>query len=297
MRKIHVSLWNDKTKLVTLNNKFFIQKPKIAHPFLSALNIYPLKSASGIALQNTEMSQRGLSHDRRWMVVDDSGQFMTQRTTPKMALVQTQLVDQTLTLNAPGMSKLYLPLFPKKGVSEEVEIWGDRCEAWVVNQQSTRWIRKYLGKSCKIVFMPDHSNRQVDSDYALGDNQVAFSDAFPLLLISEASLKDLNRRLQETFAMNRFRPNLVVSNTEPYEEDTWEIIKIGDCELQIVKPCSRCVLTTVDPETGEFSGKEPLRTLASYRKQNGKILFGQNLIAQKLERLEVGMPIIIEAKT
>jgi len=269
----------------------------MAQPVLSALNIYPLKSASGISLKNTEMEQRGLLHDRRWMVVDDSGQFMTQRTVPRMALVQTQLVNQTLTLNAPGMPELCLPLLPKKDVSEEVEIWGDRCEAWVANQQSTRWISEYLGKNCKIVFMPDNSNRPVDPDYSLGDHQIAFSDAFPLLLISEASLKDLNRRLPETFSMNRFRQNLVVNNTEPYEEDTWKLIKIGDCELQIVKPCSRCVLTTVDPETGEFSGKEPLRTLASYRKQNGKVLFGQNLIAQKLERLEVGMLVKIITQT
>ena len=269
----------------------------MAQPVLSALNIYPLRYASGISMKNTEMEQRGLPHDRRWMVVDDSGQFMTQRTVPRMALVQTQLVNQTLTLNAPGMPELCLPLLPKKDVSEEVEIWGDRCEAWVANQQSTRWISEYLGKNCKIVFMPDNSYRQVDPDYSLGDHQIAFSDAFPLLLISEASLKDLNRRLPETFSMNRFRPNLVVNNTEPYEEDTWKLIKIGDCELQIVKPCSRCVLTTVDPETGEFSGNEPLLTLASYRKQNGKVLFGQNLIAQKLERLEVGMLVKIITQT
>ena len=189
------------------------------------------------------------------------------------------------------------PCCQNKDVSEEVEIWGDRCEAWVANQQSTRWISEYLGKNCKIVFMPDNSNRLVDPDHSLGDHQIAFSDAFPLLLISEASLKDLNLRLPETFSMNRFRPNLVVNNTEPYEEDTWKLIKIGDCELQIVKPCSRCVLTTVDPETGEFSGKEPLRTMASYRKQNGKVLFGQNLIAQKLERLEVGMLVKIITQT
>lgn len=269
----------------------------MAQPVLSALYIYPLKSASGISLQNAGMVQRGLPHDRRWMVVDDSGQFLTQRTSPRMALVKTQLVDQTLTLNAPGMTELWLPLLPKEGVSEEVKIWGDRCEAWVINQQSTSWISEYLGKSCKIVFMPDHSNRPVDHDCAFGDHQVAFSDAFPLLLISEASLKDLNRRLPVAFSMNRFRPNLVVNNTEPYEEDIWKFIKIGDCELQIVKPCSRCVLTTVDQETGEFSGKEPLRTLASYRKQNGKVLFGQNLIAQKFGRLKVGMTVQIITQT
>jgi len=168
------------------------------------------------------MEQRGLAHDRRWMVVDDSGQFMTQRTCPSMALINTELVGQTLTLNAPRMSELSLPLFPTKGESLEVEIWGDRCEAWTANSQSGLWISEYLRKSCKIVFMPDHSNRPVDPDYAPAQNQVSFSDGFPLLLISESSLSDLNNRLPESIAMKRFRPNMVVKNTEPYAEDNWK---------------------------------------------------------------------------
>ncbi|HBL54839.1 MAG TPA: hypothetical protein DDZ36_02830 [Deltaproteobacteria bacterium] len=141
--------------------------------------------------------------------------------------------------------------------------------------------------------MPDHSNRPVDPDFAVGEYQAAFSDAYPLLLISEASLNDLNNRLPEPVAMKRFRPNLVVNNTKPYEEDSWKKIIIGECEFQVVKPCSRCILTTVDPETGEFSGKEPLRTLATYRKQSGNVMFGQNLIATIKGKLEVGMPVEI----
>ena len=261
----------------------------MTNPVLSQLNIYPLKSASGISLDNAFMEQRGLAHDRRWMVVDDSGQFMTQRTCPSMALINTELVSQMLILNAPRMPELCMPLYPTEGTSQEVEIWGDRCEAWTATPQSSSWISQYLGKSCKIVFMPDHSNRPVDPDFAVDENQVAFSDGFPLLLISESSLSDLNNRLPESVAMKRFRPNLVVKNTKPYEEDSWKKIKIGECEFNVAKPCSRCVLTTVDPETGEFSGKEPLRTLASYRKVNGNVMFGQNLIATITGKLEVGM--------
>ncbi|MDP7606099.1 MAG: MOSC domain-containing protein, partial [SAR324 cluster bacterium] len=119
------------------------------------------------------------------------------------------------------------------------------------------------------------------------------SDGFPLLLISESSLSDLNNRLPESIAMKRFRPNMVVKNTEPYAEDNWKKIRIGECEFQIVKSCSRCILTTVDPETGKFSGKEPLRTLAGYRKQNGNVQFGQNLIATINGKLSVGMPVEI----
>jgi hypothetical protein len=191
------------------------------------------------------------------------------------------------------MSELCLPLFPTAGESQEVEIWGDRCEAWTADPQVELWISEYLGKSCKIVFMPDHSKRPVDPDFTVDEKQVAFSDGFPLLLISEASLNELNSRLPESVAMKRFRPNLVVKDTEPYAEDSWKKIIIGECEFHIVKPCSRCILTTVDPETGEFSGKEPLRTLATYRKLNGKVMFGQNLIATKIGKLEVGMSVEI----
>ena len=258
-------------------------------PVLSQLNIYPLKSAAGITLESAMLDRRGLVYDRRWMVVDDSGKFMTQRTIPRMALINTELVGQTLTLNAPGMSELCLSLSPTEGEAQEVEIWGDHCEAWTADPQSGLWISGYLGKSCKIVFMPDHSNRPVDPDFAVGEYQAAFSDAYPLLLITEASLNDLNNRLPEPVAMKRFRPNLVVNNTKPYEEDSWKKIIIGECEFQVVKPCSRCILTTVDPETGEFSGKEPLRTLATYRKQSGNVMFGQNLIATITGKLEVGM--------
>ena len=265
----------------------------MSQPILSQLNIYPLKSARGISLENAVPETRGLAHDRRWMVVDDSGQFITQRNCPKMALINTKLSEQTLNLNAWGLSELRLPLFPTSGESQEVEIWGDRCEAWTAKPQAEKWISEYLGKSCRIVFMPDHSNRPVDPDFSVGENQVSFSDGFPLLLISEASLNDLNNRLPESVSMMRFRPNLVVKNTGPFEEDTWKKIRIGDCELQVVKPCSRCILTTVDPEKGEFSGKEPLRTLATYRKVNGKVLFGQNLIATKMGKLEVGMTVKI----
>ena len=262
-------------------------------PILSQLNIYPLKSAGGISIEKAVSEARGLAHDRRWMVIDDSGQFVTQRNCPGMALIITKFSSQILNLNAPGMPELSLPLFPTDGEPLEVEIWGDRCEAWNTNVQAEKWITEFLGKSCRIVFMPDHSNRPVDPNFSVGESQVSFSDGFPLLLISEASLKDLNSRLKVSVTMKRFRPNLVVKNTIAYEEDSWKLIRIGDCELQVVKPCSRCVLTTVDPEKGEFSGKEPLQTLSTYRKVTGKVLFGQNLISTIKGELKLGMPLEI----
>ncbi len=266
---------------------------RMAQPSISGIFVYPVKSASQISLDYSKLEQRGLAYDRRWMVVDESGTFMTQRTSPTMALLKIEIEDQTLSLNAPGMSELSLPLFPKVGLPQEVEVWGDRCEAWAADKQSAGWISEYLGKNCNFVFMPASSNRPVDPDYAIGENQIAFSDGFPLLLISESSLNDLNSRLPEKISMKRFRPNLVVNNIEPFQEDCWKAIRIGDCELEVVKPCSRCVLTTVDPETGTFSGKEPLKTLATYRQLNGEVMFGQNLIPRALGKLEVGMPVEI----
>ena len=265
----------------------------MSDPEISGIIVYPIKSASQISLKISFLEQRGLINDRRWMVVDYSAQFITQRTSPEMALLKTEIVDRTLRLNAPGMTELKLPLILTEGKPQTVEIWGDRCEAIAANKQAEIWISDYLGKNCNFVFMPDKSNRQIDRDYAIGGNQLAFSDGFPLLLISESSLLDLNSRVPEGIAMKRFRPNLVVKNTTPYQEDTWKDIRIGDCELRIAKPCSRCVMTTVDPETGKFSGREPLKTLAKYRKFNGEIVFGQNLIPRSLGKLEVGMKVEI----
>jgi len=265
----------------------------MAHPELSDIMVYPLKSAREISLKNSFLEQRGLVHDRRWMVVDNFARFISQRTHPEMALLKTEIVDKTLRLSAPGMSELDLPIFQTEGISQMVEIWGDRCEALEADKHSESWISDYLGVKCKFVFMPDSSNRQVDQEYAIGSNKVAFSDGFPLLLISESSLNDLNNRITEEITVKRFRPNLILKNTPPYQEDNWKAIRIGECELQIVKPCSRCVLTTVDPQTGVFSGREPLKTLAKYRKFNGEVLFGQNLIPHSSGKIEIGMKVEI----
>ena len=265
----------------------------MAHLELSGIFIYPVKSAGEISLKSSYLEKRGLIHDRRWMIVDDSKRFITQRTIPRMALLKTEIVENKLRLNAPGMTELQLPLFQIEGTPQIVEIWGDRCEAIATGEKAEIWISNFLGKRCNFVFMPNNTNRKVDQAYAIDKNQVAFSDGFPLLLISESSLSDLNSRVSEEITMKRFRPNLIVKNTVPYQEDNWNTIRIGDCELQIVKPCSRCVLTTVDPETGEFSGNEPLKTLAKYRKFNGEVVFGQNLIPRSSGKIKVGMKVDI----
>ena len=254
---------------------------------LSELNIYPIKSAGGIAMRSAEVTDRGLRLDRRWMLVDSSGRFITQREFPRMALLGVGAAEERLTVDAPGMATLEIsssawPVSPKS-----VTVWNDVVDAVPVGDVADKWFSQFLETPCQLVFMPDHARRAVDDGFALHGEIVSFADAFPLLLISEASLEDLNNRMPLHLPMNRFRPNLVVGGCDAYAEDTWHEIAVGDVGFRVVKPCARCAITTVDQRTG-IRGEEPLRTLASYRKRDGKVLFGQNLIHAATGVLQTG---------
>jgi uncharacterized protein len=258
---------------------------------LTELNIYPIKSAKGIAVQTVAVEKTGLAGDRRWMVVDNSSKFMTQRHHPRMALIEVKLEAGHLVLMAPEMEPLPVP-FPylaDPGSLMQVEVWGDFCMALSAGSVAQGWLSQFLGMSCQLVYMPDSSIRPVDPNYAIApdQNQVSFADAYPFLLISEASLQDLNDRLETPIPMNRFRPNLVVKGCEPFAEDRWRKIRVGAVVFHVVKPCDRCVIPTVDQATG-IKGKEPLLTLAQYRLKQGKILFGQNLLHHGSGLLSVG---------
>jgi uncharacterized protein len=254
---------------------------------LSELNIYPIKSAAGIAVQTAVVDQKGLLGDRRWLVVNDHGKFMTQRQFPKMALIGVAMEGDRLILSTPGMTSLTVAQ-PTAKAEMQVEVWGDICQAVFAGEAAQQWLSQFLEVSCQLVYMPDDSIRPVDPDYAIDpQNQVSFADAFPFLLISEASLQDLNSRLESPLPMNRFRPNLVVRGCEPFAEDRWRQIRIGSVVFYGVKDCSRCAVTTVDQATGVM-GKEPLVTLAQYRLHQGKILFGQNLLHQGSGSIKVG---------
>ncbi|MCU7806406.1 MAG: MOSC domain-containing protein [Candidatus Thiodiazotropha sp. (ex Semelilucina semeliformis)] len=257
---------------------------------LSALHRYPVKSLAGQQLAHTRVDRFGLEDDRRWMVVDRDGSFLTQRELPEMTFVSTQVTGAGLTLEAPGMPSITLerPLRSIRQVS--VNIWNDSCQAQLCEDKAHHWLSDFLGQDCQLVYMPDESIRQVDQRFAAAADRTAFADGFPLLLISQASLDDLNERLDQPMPMIRFRPNLVVAGCEPYEEDSWRLIRIGDLTFRVVKPCSRCKITTVDPRTGE-SGDEPLKTLAGYRRQGKQVFFGQNLLHDHTGELSVGMPL------
>jgi uncharacterized protein len=260
----------------------------IAPVVLSELNIYPIKSAAGISLQTAEVEWKGLRGDRRWMVVDEQGKFMTQRQFPSMALISVALEDDQLTIAAPGMKSLAVSI-ELTAPELEVEVWGDRCRAISTGDAAKEWFSQFLNTSCQLVYLPDDSKRLVASDYAVrpDHDQVSFADAFPFLLISEASLHDLNQRLDAPIPMNRFRPNLVVRGCDAFAEDRWRKIRIGSVVFHVVKPCARCAITTVEQTTG-VKGKEPLQTLATYRLQKGNIFFGQNLLQENLGSLQVG---------
>ncbi len=254
---------------------------------LTGLNIYPIKSARGIALDQSEVDEFGLRYDRRWMVVDEAGVFLSQRNHPRLALVVPSISDGALQVNAPGMPTLQSPLGPKASVVTSVTVWDDTCSATWVGERAAEWFSEVLGTPCSLVHMADQVVRPANPGFAPPGVRVGFADGFPFLLISEESLADLNRRLVDPLPMNRFRPNLVVSGGEPYAEDGWRKIEIGGVRLEVVKPCERCLVTTTDQATGE-RGKEPLRTLATYRKVGSEVMFGQNVVHENTGRLRVG---------
>lgn len=254
---------------------------------LSGLNIYPIKSARGIALDASDVDEFGLRHDRRWMVVDQSGLFLSQRSHPRLALVVPSISDDTLQVDAPGMRPLRSPLRPRESVSTRVTVWDDTGPASWVGLEAAEWFSEVLGTPCSLVHMADGVVRPANPAFASPGVRVSFADGFPFLLISEESLADLNRRLADPLPMNRFRPNLVVAGGEPYGEDEWGRIEIGGVRLEVVKPCERCLVTTTDQATGA-RGKEPLRTLATYRKVGNDVMFGQNVVHENTGRLRVG---------
>ena len=257
---------------------------------LSQIWIYPVKSLGGILLPKAQLEERGLQHDRRWLVVDDNHRFLSQREHPEMALIEVTLGDNALLLShrTLPLTPLRVPFLPETFDLLQVSIWDDVVEAVVVSDDCNRWLSQALARNVRLVYMPDTSPRPADPNYAHFDTNVSFADGFPYLLIGQASLDDLNSRLAEPVAMQRFRPNFVVEGILPYAEDNWYEFEIGNATFWGVKPCARCLMTTVNPETGQMAGKEPLKTLASYRKRGHKIFFGQNAITRSTGPISTG---------
>ena len=270
--------------------------------FLSEINIYPIKSLAGISLNEAKIERRGLEFDRRWMLIDEKNKFLTQREFPKMAMLNVEVFEKYLMVSV-AEEKLIVPFEIENKSSERVAIWQSKCKAEIYDKATSDWFSGILQTDCRLARMPEETHRKVNYFYAIQkDDHVSFADGYPFLLIGESSLEGLNSRLEKPLPMNRFRPNLVVSGAEAFAEDGGKRIKIGAAVFHVIKPCARCVITTIEQNTGEKQGVEPLKTLASFRvpkrSLKKKILFGQNLIADGAgEILRVGDKIeVLEEK-
>jgi uncharacterized protein YcbX len=235
----------------------------------------------------------GLEHDRRMMVVTPQGEFLTQREYPRLALVTPKLSDGTLQLSAPNYDSIQLGT-QTSGTPWPVNVWKSKgVHAIDQGEEAAQWFSDWLGTPVRLVHFADGYLRCINEAYAVHpDDHTGFADGYPILLASEEGLQDLNARLDSPLPMNRFRPNLVVKGAEPFVEDTWNRIRIGDVELAVVKPCARCEVTTIDKETLERS-KEPLRTLGKYRKHKLGAIFGQNVIPLNEGRIQLGMNVTV----
>lgn len=274
---------------------------------INEINIYPIKSLKGISLDSAVVEERGLQYDRRWMLVTPDGMFFTQREFPQMASIAVGLESGGLRVESEKTGSMLVPFEPDKGERKQVTIWLSVCEGLIYNGEVSEWFSDAIGTDCRLVYMPDHSRRNINPRFITNDEIVSFADGYPLMLLGEASLADLNSRMAEAeekagrlpefqpLPMNRFRPNIVVSGSDAFAEDNWQNVRIGEAVFRSTKPCARCVITTVDQSKGEFTGKEPLRTLASFRMaknimpdryasfgcEPNDVLFGQNLVVEK----------------
>jgi uncharacterized protein YcbX len=248
---------------------------------LTQIHIYPIKSLGGISLQEAIVEPRGLRYDRRWMLVDAEGRFVSQREIPEMALLRTAITPSYLEVyhknNPDDRVQIPLEIQPEAFPKIMVEVWSDRCAARLLEEPIHAWFSRVLKQPVRLVYMPDTTRRRADGRYAPAGQVVSFADGFPFLMIGESSLADLNSRLEQAVPMDRFRPNLVFTGAEAYEEDQWSDFTILDQPFRCVKPCARCVMITTDQETAARHA-EPLKTLSKYRKNGNKVLFGQNVI-------------------
>jgi uncharacterized protein YcbX len=260
---------------------------------LTSLHVYPVKGLKGIDLETARCTDRGLEHDRRWMVVDAQGAFLTQREHPKMATVWTDITSDALVLSAPDAASVEVPLDSPDKPTMRVQVWNSTCDAVPASAAADRFLSDYLGLACRLVYMPESSKRYSNSRYGGEGARVGFADGYAYLLAAQASLADLNARLEArshpAVPMNRFRPNFVVAGSLPYAEDGWQEIRIGGAVLRGAKPCGRCQVTTTDQSSGEVTGPEPLATLSTYR-ESGEfgVMFGMNLVTVKTGPVRVG---------
>jgi len=255
---------------------------------LSEINIYPIKSLAGISLQSSEIEERGLKYDRKWVLVDESNTFFTQRDFPEMALIKVEIENSELKLQYKRKNiELLIVLFEfEHSKIDNVIIWDDIVKGEFYNKQIDDWFSEIIGIKCHLVKMPESTKRIVDEKYAK-NKIVSFADGYPFLIIGQSSLDDLNSRMENPLPMNRFRTNFVFTGGNSFEEDNWKKFKIGGIIFEAVKPCARCVITTTNQETAERL-PEPLLTLSKFRKVGNEVMFGMNLVCESTGRVKLG---------
>lgn len=255
---------------------------------VSELAIYPVKSLGAVSLARMPFDSFGPARDRRYVVADRNGRFVTQREYPQMTLVQVMLRTDGLEFSAPAMPVISLSASPiADGEHCDIVVWRDRVRACDMGDAIAAWLSTYLATAVRLYYMPDDSVRAVDPQYARAGDRVSFADGFPVLLIGAASLDEFNRALPTPIGSARFRPNIVVAGAAPYAEDGWRRIRIGAIEFDVVKPCSRCVIPSIDPRTAQ---KQPIvaQTLARLRRRANAVYFGQNLIPRGTGEIALG---------
>ncbi len=263
---------------------------------LERIWIYPVKGCARLRLTEARVEPQGLANDRRWMLVDAQGRFLSQRRIRALAAVRVDITTEGLLVYAPGADCLTIDR-PKSGAPRlKVTIWRSTVEAVRAGPAADRWFSQVTGHQCRLVFMDNLAARAVSDPAAPQQDAglVSFADGYPLLLTSRQSLRSLNARMAHSLPMNRFRPNVVVSGARPFAEDTWHNIRIGAVPFRVAKPCARCVVTTVDQATLE-TGKEPLRTLATFRRRGTNVYFGENLLPLSLGTVRVGDAVEVTA--
>ncbi|GGI25378.1 MOSC domain-containing protein [Pedobacter mendelii] len=257
--------------------------------YLSEIYIYPIKSLGGISVNECLIEKKGLQYDRRWVLIDKEGTFITQRKYPLLALLQVSIVEDKIIVSHkenPNNSTSF-DILQHKAKLIPVAIWDDLTSGFEVNNLVSAWFSDYMNMPVKLVKMSEQEKRMVDPRYAMNNEIVSFADGYPCLLIGQSSLDNLNKKLEIPIYMDRFRPNFVFTGGEAHVEDSFKDFELSGVLFSAVKPCSRCVLITINQQTG-IKSSEPLKTLSKYRTTNNKIMFGQNLIHQVSGIIHVG---------
>jgi len=265
---------------------------------ISELYVYPIKSLPGISLTQARVTDRGFEYDRRWMLVDENNIFLTQRVLPEMTQLRPAFEKGGIRITHKTKGDSFFISFeadvnavPKQ---TEVVVWDDTCLAAYASDEADKWFSEALGINCRLMYMPEESRRMVDQKYASADKITSFSDAYPFMMIGQASLDDLNSRLADPLPMNRFRPNIVFTGGKAFEEDLMDLFRINGIDFYGVKLCARCPIPTINQNTGA-RGKEPLRALVKYRQKDNKVYFGQNLIHSGAGNISVGDPLEVKS--